>query len=173
MIIDAHYHLEERMVPVEALLAQMDRSGVDRVALIAALAVPFEIGVVAEKAALLGRSLLTGPLHSLGLSLYQTMVTGEGQFSALGRLYPIYDLPDNEKVARALRAHPERFYGWIAVNPRTADACAEVEKWAGQAGWIGVKTHPFWHRYPVALLDEVAGFCSERDLPLLVHLGAG
>lgn len=71
-----------------------------------------------------------------------------------------------------LRAHPGRFYGWICVNPRASDACAEAERWAGQPGWIGVKSHPFMHRYPVALLDDVAGTCSERGVPLLVHLGA-
>jgi predicted TIM-barrel fold metal-dependent hydrolase len=172
MIIDAHYHLEERMVPLDALLAQVDRSGVGRVALIAALQAPFESGVLAEKAALLVRRFLNSRPHSLGLRLYRTMVTGEGNFSMLGRLYPIYNLPDNENVARAMRVHPDRFYGWIAVNPGAADPCAEVEKWAGQAGWIGVKAHPFWHRYPVTLLDDVADYCGERGLPLLLHLGA-
>ena len=171
MIIDAHYHLEERMVPLDALLAQMNRSSVGRIALIAALQAPFESGVLAEKAALLMRSFLNSPLHNLGLSLYRTMVTREGNFSMLGRLYPIYDKPDNDNVARTMRTYPDRFYGWVAVNPRTADPCAEVGKWAGQPGWIGVKAHPFWHRYPVALLDDVAGYCSERGLPLLLHLG--
>ena len=71
-----------------------------------------------------------------------------------------------------MHAHPDRLYGWIAVNPRAADACQEVAKWAGQPGWIGVKAHPFWHRYPVALLDEVAAYCSEKGMPLLLHLGA-
>ncbi len=171
MIIDAHYHLEERMVSLDALLAQMDRAGVARVALIAALQDPFETGWLADNGAVLMRKLLTTRLHSLGLHLYRALVTGEGNFSIFGKLYPIYAIPDNGGVARALRAHPDRFYGWIAVNPQTADACAEVEKWAGQPGWIGVKTHLFWHRYSVALLDEVAGYCSAKGLPLLLHLG--
>ena len=149
----------------------LDRSSVGRVALIPALQAPFESGVLAEQAALLMRSFLNSRLHSLGLSLYRTLVTGEGNFSMLGRLYPIYDKPDNDNVARTMRTYPDRFYGWVAVNPRTADPCAEVGKWAGQPGWIGVKAHPFWHRYPVALLGDVAGYCSERGLPLLLHLG--
>jgi predicted TIM-barrel fold metal-dependent hydrolase len=34
MIIDAHYHLEEQMVPLAMLVAQMDQSGVGRVPLL-------------------------------------------------------------------------------------------------------------------------------------------
>jgi predicted TIM-barrel fold metal-dependent hydrolase len=43
-------------------------------------------------------------------------------------------------------AHPDRFCEWIIVDPRTADACAEVERGAGQPGRIGVGSHPFMHR---------------------------
>ena len=118
------------------------------------------------------RSMLTGRMRGAGLGFYRSLVTADGQFNVLGSKYAIYELPDNEKVARILRAHPDRFYGWISVNPRASDACAEAERWAGQPGWIGVKSHPFMHRYPVALLDDVAGTCSERGVPLLVHLGA-
>ncbi len=171
MIIDAHYHLEERMVSLDALLTQMDRDGVARVALIAALQAPFETGWLAEHGAVLTRNLLAGRLHSLGRRFYRMLVTDDGNFSIFGNLYSIYGIPDNETVASAMRAYPDRFYAWIAVNPAVADACAEVEKWAGQAGWIGVKTHPFWHRYSVTLLDEVAGYCSAKHLPLLLHLG--
>jgi uncharacterized protein len=171
MIIDAHYHLEERMVPLDALLAQMDRGSVDRVAVIAALQDPFETRWLAENGAVLTRKLLPGRLHSLGLSLYRMMVTGDDNFSIFGKLYQIYAIPDNISVAHAVRAYPDRFYAWIAVNPMAMDPCAEVEKWADQPGRIGVKTHPFWHRYTVALLDELAGYCSAKGLPLVLHLG--
>ncbi len=172
MIIDAHYHLEERMVPLDTLLDEMDRAGVERVALIAALQDPFVTPGVARTFGGLMRVMLSGGLHRAGLGLYSLLMTKRGEFNRLGKKYLVYELPDNEKVGRALRTHPDRFYGWITVNPRVSDACAEAERWAGQPGWIGVKSHPFWHRYPVALLDDVAGFCSERKLPLLIHLGA-
>jgi predicted TIM-barrel fold metal-dependent hydrolase len=35
-----------------------------------------------------------------------------------------------------------------------------------------VKTHPFWHNYPIAFLDDVAAFCVEKDFPILIHLGS-
>ena len=108
----------------------------------------------------------------LGMTVYRSTVTADGKFSAMGRTYPIYDTPDNGLVAAALRAHPDRFWGWVFVNPRAADPLAELERWGAEPGWIGVKAHPFWHRYPLSLLDDVAAYCVERDWPLLVHLGS-
>lgn len=34
-----------------------------------------------------------------------------------------------------------------------------------------MKAHPFWHRYAVRMLDDVAAYCTERNWPLLIHLG--
>ena len=53
-------------MPLDEVVAQMDRSGVARVALIAALQAPFEIGALTEKAALLMRGLLASRLAALG-----------------------------------------------------------------------------------------------------------
>jgi predicted TIM-barrel fold metal-dependent hydrolase len=106
-----------------------------------------------------------------GVLLYKTTVTRKGKFSALGTTFSIYEIPDNESVARTMQAHPDRFYGWIFVNPWVTDQLIELEKRANEPGWIGVKTHPFWHRYAVRMLDDVAGYCTERDWPLLMHLG--
>ncbi len=171
MIIDAHRHLEERMEPVEQLLKAMDKSNVDRVALIAAVCDPFEVqGVASLASALLPRS-LTGIGKGIGLKLYSDMVTADGKFSILGKLYGIYPVPDNEAVARVMQVHPDRFYGWIFVNPAATDPVAEISKYAGRPGWIGVKSHPWMHRYPVAALDDTAAYCREKSLPLLIHLG--
>ena len=171
MIIDAHYHLEERIETMDSLLEQMDRHGISRVALIPTPVAPFQVERVAEKASAVMRRALVGRWRGLGLLMYRTTVTAGGNFSALGKTYPIYDVPDNESVAQAMQAHPDRFYGWLFVNPGAADPIAELEKWNGEPGWIGVKSHPFWHRYPVAMLDEVAAYCDEQSWPLLVHLG--
>jgi hypothetical protein len=37
MIIDSHYHLDERMLSIEALIARMDAARLDRIACIATL----------------------------------------------------------------------------------------------------------------------------------------
>lgn len=49
MIVDAHYHLEERVETVDRLLEQMDRYGIYRTVLIPALNDPFTIDWIAEK----------------------------------------------------------------------------------------------------------------------------
>lgn len=171
MIVDAHRHLEERMETVDQLLAAMGQSQVDRVALIATCCDPFYVEGLANVASALLPRLLTGPGKSFGFKFYNEMVTADGQFNVLGKLYEIYPVPDNEPVARALQAHPDRFYGWIFVNPSTADPLTELAKYVGPPGWIGVKAHPCMHRYPVSMLDDVAAFCREKSLPLLIHLG--
>jgi hypothetical protein len=43
MIVDAHYHLEEEMETVEALLKQMEMHNVKRVALIPKMNEPFHL----------------------------------------------------------------------------------------------------------------------------------
>jgi hypothetical protein len=47
MIVDAHYHLEERMETVDELLDQMDPHGISRVALIAAMVDPLQVEGIA------------------------------------------------------------------------------------------------------------------------------
>jgi predicted TIM-barrel fold metal-dependent hydrolase len=172
VIIDMHYHLEERMETVDRLLDQVEQHGIGRVALIATLVDPLQVvGIAARFAAIGVKALMSTWRRRLGLLIYKSTVTADGNFWIPGRTYRIYDMPDNKSVARVMQAHPDKFYGWIFVNPSAADPFTELERWAGQPGWIGVKSHPFWHRYPVAMLDDVAAYCSERGLPLLVHLG--
>ena len=171
MIVDAHYHLEERIETVDRLLGQMDQHGIDRIALIATMLDPFDAGEEGAAGAAQLREALLGGSRDLGLAFYNGMLTDGGDFSLLGEIHRIYAMPDNASVARVMQVHPDRFYGWVFVNPSAANPVAEMDKWAGQPGWIGVKSHPFWHRYAVAMLDDVAGYCSDRGWPLLIHLG--
>jgi predicted TIM-barrel fold metal-dependent hydrolase len=172
MIIDAHYHLEERMQPLAQLLARMDKQNIQRIALIATVCDPLPWDTVTKGASVILRALLTSRLRGAGMKLYTDLVTVDGNFNVLGKHYGIYNMPDNSSVARAMQVHPDRFYGWIFVNPSASDPFAELGKWATRPGWIGVKSHPFFHRYPVKLLDAVAGYCAENNLLLLVHLGS-
>ena len=171
MIIDAHYHLEEVMQTVEDLLEQMHAHNVDRVALIPKMNEPFHLKPIPKKAGELLPRLLMGRLRALGLLPYNSTVTSDGKLSTLGTKYVLYHKPDNAYIDRTIQEHPEKFLGWIFVNPKTMDSIEEVERWIGRQGWIGVKTHPFWHSYAVDQLDDVAALCQERGLPILMHLG--
>lgn len=171
MIIDAHYHLEEQMETVQALLEQMTRNDVSRVALIPRMQEPFHLEGLAKKAGAILPRMLMNRMRFLGLALYKSTVTSDGRVSMLGKKYDLYHQPDNEYIDHVIQTHPDKFYGWIFVNPKVSDPLIAAEKWSGKRGWIGVKAHPFWHSYPVALLDSVAAFCAERNMPMLIHLG--
>jgi len=171
MIIDMHYHLDENMEPMARLLAQMDKFHIDRIALVSQMVEPFHVQGFAEKLSNFVRVLLTGFWYRLGLLAYESTVTKSGKFSILGKTYNIDQLPDNKTVAAAVAAHPDRFYGWFFINPSKEDSVAEMEKRLETKGWVGVKCHPFWHRYPVDLLDDAAALCSEKGIPLLIHIG--
>jgi predicted TIM-barrel fold metal-dependent hydrolase len=171
MIVDAHYHLEERIETVDMLIDQMDQHSIDRVALIATMLDPFDAGDEGAAGAAQMREALLGNARDLGLTFYNSMLTDDGDFSLFGDTYRVYATPDNASVARVMQAHPDRFYGWVFVNPSAADPIEETDRWTRLPGWIGVKSHPFWHRYAVAALDDVAAYCSEKNWPLLIHLG--
>jgi predicted TIM-barrel fold metal-dependent hydrolase len=171
MIIDAHYHLEEEMETVDALLARMKENKVDRVALIPKMQQPVHVSGVVKKAGDLLPHLLMSRARFLGMILYNSTVTSDGRMSTLGVKYDLYHEPDNHYIDVVLQQYLDKFYGWIFVNPKKADPLEEIAKWHGRQGWIGVKTHPFWHQCPVALLDDTSAFCVENKLPLLMHLG--
>jgi len=171
MIIDMHYHLDERMEPIDRLIAQMDRHGIDRIALVAPMVDPFHVEGVAEKLAGFVRKLLAGNWHRLGLLAYESTVTKNGKFSILGKTYNIDQQPDNGLVARAMETYPDRFSGWFFINPALEDCVAKMETEMNGNGWIGVKCHPFWHRFAMNRLDAAAAFCVDKGLPLLLHLG--
>jgi len=171
MIIDMHYHLDERMESMDRLLEQMEHHGIDRIALIAPMVEPIHVEGIAEQTARLMRKMLCGSLNRLGLLLYESLVTRDGKFKVLNKLYKIDICPDNEVVRRALTDYPEHFYAWYFINPLTENAHEKMESEMKSGRWIGVKCHPFWHAYPVEKLDGAASFCVENNFPLLIHLG--
>jgi len=173
MIADAHYHLDPRLETVERLLAQMEQHGIGRVALIAAPCDPLHVGKAGAALARAMRRALEGRAPRLGRILYCSTVRRSGRVSFLGKTSAIYPAPDNDAVERAFSARPDKFVGWLFLNPRAKAPVEEAERRFRHPGWIGVKAHPFWHRYPVAALDDVAALCQERGKPMLLHLGAG
>ena len=171
MIVDAHYHLDEELETIDTLFEQMQEHGVKRVALIPKMNEPFHLKPIPKRAGAMLPPLLMSRLRFMGLLLYNSTVTSDGKLSTLGIKYVIYHKPDNSYIHDVLQEYPDKFFGWMFINPKTMNTMEEVDRWVGRQGWIGVKTHPFWHRYPVRMLDDVAAFCEERNLPILMHLG--
>ena len=178
MIIDCHYHLDNSMLPLPDLLASMDRHGIDRVALIPRLNPPLAINPLLENIALpvfrrgLHRS--GGWLHRAMTAIYQSNVKADGKVDILGTKYEIFSKPPNEEVLQAVQAHPDRFFGWVFVNPAGPDDPVQViQNCMTGPAMIGVKAHPYWHNYPVRKLEPTAAWCEQQGKPMLIHLGAG
>jgi predicted TIM-barrel fold metal-dependent hydrolase len=173
MIIDCHIHYDPEILPLERMLSCMDKNGVEKAALIATMVEPFYLTGKMKKASgdLLRYTLFR--VNPLGQLFYETTVDKKGNFVLLGKKYRISQEPDNAPIAEAVESNPDKLMGWIFINPAAGgDPLAELEKWDSHPGMVGVKAHPFWHRYPISQLDSAASWCKEYGYPLLIHLGS-
>ncbi len=172
MIIDCHYHLDERLLKTDELISRMDANGVDKVALMGAMVEPFK-EPPAFLVGLLQFLLTHKALRAIGKSLVATF-DDRGDIKILGKVYKIDKDPDNEEVFNAVKKRPGRFLGWIFVNPRGKnDPVKEFEKWKGSQGVIGIKAHSFWHHFKPVELAPVASELVKIGKPLLIHVGFG
>lgn len=171
-IIDAHAHLEERVLRAPAIIDKMDRAGIDKVVLIPVINAP--LPETPEALLAFFRGLMNSRLHPLAQRLNQLFMTADGNLKLKGSIYEIYTEPDNRTVASALERYPDRFLGWIFLNPRApSDPLDELERWRQVPGFVGVKLHPHWHRYPLYEALPIAQRCEQLGLPMLIHLGFG
>ena len=172
MVIDCHYHLEERVLKVDELIREMDRCGIHKAALMGSMIEPFREPPMLL-ISILQRLIENRSTRGIAKALISNF-TDKGEVKILGKPYCIETDPDNEKVFAAVRKHPDRFLGWIFVNPRSRkDQVAEFEKYKDSPGFTGVKAHPFWHHFKPVELLPVAERLAATGKPLLIHAGFG
>ncbi len=78
----------------------------------------------------------------------------------------------NAETARTVRDHPDRFRGYVVVNPRhPGDITAEIEKYRGLKQMGMVKIHPTIHDYPATgpLYRPLWDYCNQHSLIVLSH----
>jgi uncharacterized protein len=168
-IIDAHAHLDERMLQLPAMLLQMQKRGVERVVLIPCMNDPLPHTPKALLWTL--RRMLCSPLHGVARAIHRRTIDGDGNLKLSGKTYRIYSRPDNATIAAALASHPQHFLGWIFLNPRLPDHLEELERWRVVPGFVGVKLHPHWHDWTIEAALPIARRCEQLGLPILIHLG--
>ncbi len=169
MIIDSHYHLEESILTAEELLNRMDVAGVDMTALMGSQILQFPeparwlVGV--------NQFLIThGPTRPIS-KLIISNFTDKG-IKILGTDMEIFRDPDNSLVFSTVDKYPDRFLGWIFVNPNgKKDQVEEFDKYKNHPGFIGVKAHPFWNHHTPMDLAPVAEKLVQTGKPLLIHPG--
>jgi len=172
MVIDSHYHLEERVFTIDEFLKEMNKIGVEKTALMGSMVEPF-LEPPKFLISVLQFLLETSALRGLGKALVSNF-TDKGEVKILGKPYYIETDPDNDKVFHTVKMHPDRFLGWIFVNPKgKKDQVSEFEKYKDQPGFIGVKAHPFWHHFTPVELAPVAERLAKTGKPLLIHAGFG
>src|SRR4051812_33739746 len=115
MIIDFHAHFEPRMLSVDGIVAKMDAAGVARIAMIPTMNDP--LPSTPEKLLAVRRALMRPrPGRLLAEAAHRALLTPEGDLRLDGKVFSIYDRPDNASVAELVQARPDRFLGWIFLN---------------------------------------------------------
>ena len=135
MIIDCHAHYEPRLLPDDALLAQMDQSKIDKMVLIPLLTNPPE-GKKPDILMKIQRFMYcSNLLRPLGIFITKSMYKQDGQWNNwLGggkkeeNTYNIVLRPDNDMVHSLIERNPTRFMAWILINPHDPDHMQEFEK---------------------------------------------
>ncbi len=156
----------------------MDQYGIDKLALIPRVNPAFELPGHAKVLLPLYRKLIHSHsncmAHDIGMKFYRGGVTEDGHFDILGKKYKVYMKPDNDELVTWLAYSPERFVGFLFLNPENGEDPREViEKYRHIKGIIGIKLHPYWHRYPLSMAEDIAALCAERNWAILAHLGPG
>ncbi|MED1864174.1 amidohydrolase family protein [Fictibacillus nanhaiensis] len=172
MIIDCHFHVDEKMLTLEKMIEGMKSNSVDKTVLIPPMnETMFEKdSIFQQNLQRLFRSLILDvPL--IGLKIYDGLVKDE-HLRLYGNHYKIFSKPNNEIVASAIKRFPEHFLGWVAVNPQIPSTMEEIEKYLSSSSFIGVKAHPFMHKYSIKELDRVALVCETLKKPMIIHLSS-
>ena len=78
----------------------------------------------------------------------------------------------NAEIEAVLRRHPERFFGYVTVNPNPpGQAVAELERWAAFHRPPLIKLHPGLHKYPVhgEHYKPIWDYANQHEAVVLVH----
>ena len=127
MIVDCHFHVDETMLTLEKMIEGMDKNDVTKTALIAPMnETMFELDSTFQHnlQRLFRFLILNAP--QIGLKIYDGLVK-DGYLKLYGNSYKIFTKPNNDIVAAAIDRFPDRFLGWVAVNPMIPGSVEEVE----------------------------------------------
>jgi len=82
----------------------------------------------------------------------------------------------NAEMAQVVRAHPDRFRAYLALNPNYPELVQrQVAQLAELQGFVGFKLLADYHRYPITgeHYRPALEYADERGLPILMHTWGG
>ena len=177
-VVDCHAHFEPSLLNTKSLLERMDKHGIDQTFLMSAMTEP---AIYNKSNFLMGiqRFILNSSfLWPLAKKLDEGFHSSPGEwdpwyrkFIGKKQKYRIIMNPNNVSVFDAVNEEPGRLKGWIFLNPKLKDWREEFNKWLSHEGVVGLKIHPFWHRYSIEEANQIAEKALEHDLPLMIHMG--
>ncbi|CAG9606393.1 amidohydrolase family protein [Pseudoneobacillus rhizosphaerae] len=172
IIVDSHFHVDETMLTLEKMIEGMEKNNITKTALIA----PMNDTMFEPESSfqhylqrLFRVLILNAP--QIGLKIYDGLVK-DGYLKLYGNSYKIFFQPNNDIVADAITRFPDRFLGWVAVNPLFPNLIEEVDFYLRKPSFIGVKAHPFMHGYSIKELEPIAAICESKGVPMIIHLSS-
>lgn len=83
----------------------------------------------------------------------------------------------HNRINKFSQTYPRKIFGMVSMTPliHEADYYNEAKRCVKELGFVGIKLHPAAHSVsPTSKLGEMVWkVCSELDVPLMVHTGAG
>jgi uncharacterized protein len=86
----------------------------------------------------------------------------------------IYQVPDvNDDTAAFVRAHPDKFIGFMSVHPHDPEVLDEIDRATGDLGLRGIKLGPNYQNFDPLGEEAFRVFrrAEEMGLPVLFHQG--
>jgi predicted TIM-barrel fold metal-dependent hydrolase len=82
--------------------------------------------------------------------------------------------PANRLVAAAVQQHPDRFYGWVRVDPwQGKKALAELKMGIESLGLNGLLLHPYEELFQISdhKVDPLIEYAESAHLPVMIEAG--
>ena len=82
--------------------------------------------------------------------------------------------PANRMMAEAVREHPDRFYGWVRVDPwQGKNALAELKIGIEDLGLNGLLLHPYEELFQISdrKVDPLMEYAESVKIPVMIETG--
>ena len=176
--IDCHAHYEPRILNASGIIKRMKEHGINKTCLMSAVTKQpiykksdFLMGI---QRSFLQNSFLWLIAKELDKGFHKNKGKWDPWYRKLlfkGQSYEIIQKPDNKSVFEVAEKNPDFFHSWIFLNPSLKEWKNELIKWQSHSKSIGIKLHPFWHRYSIEKAVDVAKFAKKYNFPIMIHLG--